>query len=353
MSSSDSKVLLLRKYLGYKQFALGFIGLCVAGMYSAAVLSPVKRNIYSLLLEVLVVGQQADASTDRSAVVASLLEEAVFEPTSETVTVMADLSNFSSPLDYNLIEVRYGHRPVPRIFLEHLPRDLKTLSPVSARKARFLKAMLPLVLQVNETIMTDREWLLEINSQASIDDVSWQDRSRLQSLAKRYGFDKDWFDKTTLVKLLEQVDVVPPSLALSQAVEESGWGTSRFAQEGNSPFGQWTFNEARGLVPRGRSSDSKHAIARYNRLIDGVYAYVDNLNTHRAYKEFREARADMRRRGTGPEGLALAKTMTRYSERGQDYVRDLCLIISANNLAPLDHARLRGRQVAWLGLFGG
>jgi Bax protein len=271
-----------------------------------------------------------------------------------TIESVAKLGSFFNLLDYSLAKVRYGRQPVPRVFLDRLPRDLQTMSSASARKALFLKAMLPLILQVNDVIMADRGKLLVLNSQVRVGGTLLeQDRVWLKDLAGRYGLDEAHLDRTALVKLLDRVDVVPASLALSQAAEESGWGTSRFAQDGNAPFGQWTFNETEGLVPLGRDAGSTHAVRAYSRLIDGVYGYIYNLNTHRAYGEFRKTRATMHRLGTDLNGFSLANTLTRYSERGHDYVDTLRTIISSNDLAPLDRAQLHGAQLAGLMPDGG
>jgi len=404
MSSSDSKGRTTLRRPGYEQFALGFVGLCVVGMYLAAALSPAERAMYSLSLSSAALGAESVKPTQEEAVSeapSKTVEVAVvvpptpehkpayvpfstpFTPVSGdsawlpqrqplsvvsppsggsitnlrggvTVKSVAKLGSFFNSLNYSLTKVRYGHQPVPRVFLDCLPRDLKTMMSVSARKSMFLKAMLPLILQVNDTISADRGKLLEINSQVRMGGtLSERDRSWMKDLARRHGLDKTRLNRTVLVKLLERVDVVPPSLALAQAVEESGWGTSRFAQEGNAPFGQRTFNETRGLVPLDRDADGTHAVRTYNRLIDGVHAYIDNLNTHRAYREFRKARATMRLVGTGLDSFGLAKTLMRYSERGQDYVDTLHTIMSANDLAPLDRARLHGSQIAGLMPSGG
>ncbi len=404
MSSSDSKGRTTLRRPGYEQFALGFVGLCVVGMYLAAALSPAERAMYSPSLSSAALGAESVKPTQEEAVSeapSKTVEVAVvvpptpehkpayvpfstpFTPVSGdsawlpqrqplsvvsppsggsitnlrggvTVKSVAKLGSFFNSLNYSLTKVRYGHQPVPRVFLDCLPRDLKTMMSVSARKSMFIKAMLPLILQVNDTISADRGKLLEINSQVRMGGtLSERDRSWMKDLARRHGLDKTRLNRTVLVKLLERVDVVPPSLALAQAVEESGWGTSRFAQEGNAPFGQRTFNETRGLVPLDRDADGTHAVRTYNRLIDGVHAYIDNLNTHRAYREFRKARATMRLVGTGLDSFGLAKTLMRYSERGQDYVDTLHTIMSANDLATLDRARLHGAQIAGLTLSGG
>jgi Bax protein len=401
MLSFYSKDRAFRQRPGYEQFALGFVGLCVVGMYLSVALSPDNRAMYSLppapavmvakaspepmessenppvlegaaeTVKVIVAvppkPERKPAYTSSDAPLALTSGDDSWQPERRPVSVVSpssggsvaslhgdvtvksvtELGSFFNLLNYSLAKVRYGRQPVPRVFLDRLPRDLKTMTSVSARKALFLKTMLPLILQVNDTIMADREKLLVLNSQVRVGGTLLeQDRAWLKDLAGRYGLDEARLDRATLVKLLDLVDVVPASLALSQAAEESGWGTSRFAQDGNAPFGQWTFNEAQGLVPADRDAGSTHAVRAYSRLIDSVQAYIDNLNTHRAYGEFRMARAAMHRLGTDLDGFSLAKTLTRYSQRGHDYVDSLHTIISINDLAPLDRAQLHGAQLA-------
>jgi Bax protein len=419
--SNDSKDCASRQRPSYEQFALGFVGLCVVGMYAIVALSPGNRAMHSLPPAPAAVVVKASPEPMEPSEKPSVLEGAVetvkavvamppkpekavvgmppkperkpdYTPSYAPLTLTsgddswqperlsvsmasppsggpvaslhggvavksaAKLGSFFNSLGYSLAKVRYSRQSVPRVFLDRLPRDLKTMSSVSARKTLFLKAMLPLILQVNDTIMADRRKLLVLNfnSQVRVGGALLEkNRVWLEDLAGRYGLDEARLDRATLVKLLDLVDVVPASLALSQAAEESGWGTSRFAQDGNAPFGQWTFDEARGLIPADRDAGSTHAVRVYSRLIDGVQAYVDNLNTHRAYGDFRKARAAMHRLGADLDGFSLAKTLTRYSKRGHDYVDTLHTIISINDLAPLDRAQLHGAQMAGLMPDGG
>ena len=158
-------------------------------------------------------------------------------------------------------------------------------------------------------------------------------------LAERYNV-----DESDLTELLKRVDGVPVSLALAQAAEESGWGTSRFSLEGNAIFGEWTFSNHQGLVPRDRESGKSHRVRTFNTLLDSVRAYVHNLNTHRAYQNFRILRSEMRESGSPVHGRKLSKTLTSYSERGSEYIEGLRAIISVNKLDRLDNAKLIRRK---------
>jgi Bax protein len=138
-----------------------------------------------------------------------------------------------------------------------------------------------------------------------------------------------------------RVDVVPPSLALGQAAYESGYGTSRFAREGNALFGQWTYG-GKGMQPREkRASKGDYGVAAYDWPLESVRAYMRNLNSHRAYQGLRDKRAAARSRGRAPTGDELADALTSYSERGAEYVKTLKGIMSTNELAVADNATLQ------------
>lgn len=240
-------------------------------------------------------------------------------------------------LDYDLHAVIQGDVGVPRLNLASLPDDLQSIRETAERKAVFFKSVLPLVLQVNEQIVEDRARLWDLRTQKQVGSkLNALDRLWLAGLAERYGVDRD-----NIGSLLRHHDVVPPSLALAQAATESAWGTSRFVREGNAIFGEWTFAaDHKGIVPNQRDEDKSHRVRAFDSLLDSVQSYVDNLNKHRAYKEFRAARADMRTKGQIIDGMRLANTLYRYSERGADYVSELHAIIGGNELDMLDGARL-------------
>jgi len=140
-----------------------------------------------------------------------------------------------------------------------------------------------------------------------------------------------------LVKeLVRRVDVIPTSLVLAQAANESGWGTSRFAREGNNIFGQWCFDEGCGLVPNRRGEDASHEVRAFASVDAAVRAYFRNLNTHPSYEDLRTLRASMRMQGLKLNSMVLARGLTRYSERGMDYVEELQDMIRINELRERD-----------------
>jgi Bax protein len=143
-------------------------------------------------------------------------------------------------------------------------------------------------------------------------------------------------DDASWHQLLVNVDVLPPSLVLSQAANESAWGTSRFAKLGNNYFGQWCFEHGCGLVPKKRDSDKAHEVAAFNSPKESLESYMQNLNSHPAYQPLRNIRAQLRREKQAVTGMALAAGLTSYSERGQEYIAELRAMIKFNKLSKYD-----------------
>ena len=247
------------------------------------------------------------------------------------------LSKTFKQLGYDLDRVRSGETAVPRLFLASLPGDIRHIRETSARKALFFKTVLPLVLQVHEEILRDRRRLWNLHFQTSLGmKTGPADRLWLMVMAERYGF-----ERVSIEALLKRVDIIPPSLALAQAAEESGWGTSRFVREGNAVFGQWTYSNTGSLVPSRRDVDKQHRVRTFNSLLDSVRAYAHNLNTHAAYRQMRKVRSNLRLKGAPLDGLVLVENLKSYSQRGQKYVEGIRALIKRNNLHRFDDARLR------------
>lgn len=244
-------------------------------------------------------------------------------------------------IGYEIDGVRI-HGEVPRLFLASLPQDLRHQKRVDLRKNTFIKSTLPLILHVNELILQDRERVISLRDQAADGRVIGQrDGLWLEETAERYGA-----KSTDPAVLLKHVDVIPPSLAISQAAEESGWGTSRFAREGNALFGQRAYaSHKKGIVPKDRPDGKTFRVRAFDHLIDGVKSYAHNLNSHPAYRDFREARAKMRANVGEIDGYRLAGALMRYSERGADYIKTIRIIMRANTLQVFDDAKL-GRSVS-------
>ena len=223
---------------------------------------------------------------------------------------------------------------------------------VEDKKELFYRSLLPLVLYANNAIIVEREKLLNIvETHPDLSTVSEADVAMILDLGIRYRLIKVLEGEAPVLpegqslndfmsNLLNRVDTIPASLALGQGAYESGYGTSRFALEGNSYFGQWTY-DGKGMSPKKkRASKGNYGVAAYEWPLDSVRSYMMNLNTHRAYSGLRDKRAQLRKQGNAVTGEALAQTLTSYSERGMEYVNSLTGMMRFNQLDAADEAQL-------------
>jgi uncharacterized FlgJ-related protein len=231
--------------------------------------------------------------------------------------------------------------------------------PVPQKKEIFYRLMLPLIMHANGMVMDRRERLLDVK--ASLNDggrISDEDMELIQSgavllrvlnedEAAGLSSDSEGFNDV-IDELLYKLDIIPNGLALGQAAYESGYGTSRFAVEGNALFGQWTYG-GKGLVPEQQRKElGDHRIASYDWPFDSVRGYFINLMSHPAYEDFRKLRAQLRAEGKPLTSMALADGLIRYSERGQEYVDTLKGIIRVNKLDIADDAVFRDEDLQFL-----
>jgi len=260
-----------------------------------------------------------------------IIEEEEFGRVENTVSLNAETTlNLFDDLDYDLAGVRAGQKVKP-IYLMKLPKDLKTLGDTKMKRELFIKIVLPLILDENQKIMDDRKKLFKILAKNfnTVGEKVW-----LKRRFKEYKIeDQD------LSKLKIRMDIIPVSIALAQAANESGWGTSRFALEGNALFGQWTWSK-KGISPANKDPDKTHKILQFQILKASVRAYKNNINTHSAYKEFREVRAQLRQDDKQIVGLDLTKYLKNYAAIGEKYVSILENIIERNSLTDFDKANL-------------
>ena len=231
---------------------------------------------------------------------------------------------------YNLDNVR-KNKIVKPINLSLLPSEIRNIESTKKKKSLFIKIVLPLILEENNRIKVDRKKLFRIlnknrNSEA---EKKW-----LNSKFKQYGVLNN-----DLSTLKVRMDIVPVSLAIAQAAKESGWGTSRFAIEGNALFGQWTWS-GEGIKPAGVDSEEKHKVMKFKVLKASVRAYQRNLNTHGSYKEFRSERANMRDNDEELDSLILADYLDKYAATGKEYTKIIKQIIKQNNLQDFDRVKL-------------
>lgn len=213
-------------------------------------------------------------------------------------------------------------------------------SGLSAERARFVRELTGVIEQENQRIALRRARLIYLlereDGGGRLDDgqMEW-----IQDLGRKYKVDFGPGEHADFRELLlKRVDTVPVSLALAQAINESAWGASRFAREGNNLFGQWCFEKGCGIVPAQRGEGLTHEVKKFGSVSESVRAYLHNLNTNRAYQEFRKQRA-LARAGNKPlEGIVLARGLKSYSARGNSYVQSLVKIMNDFGFAALDGA---------------
>lgn len=244
-----------------------------------------------------------------------------------------ELADLFRDVSYTLTEVRLGEA-VPPLKVDRVPGDLNTKDG-NERKSLFITAILPVVLEVNQRVLADREQLLYLRDKIAAVPLRMTaiERIWLEDLADRYESSVDKLDE-----LVRRVDIVPPSMAIAQGGVESGWGTSFAARNGNALFGQIQTGGRHSVsVPWKPGAGMPQPFTDVGEATD---AYITNLNTHPAYASFRAERAAMRERGEHPEGYRLIGTLLRYSERGQAYVQFVRQIMRENELSDFDKSRL-------------
>ena len=251
----------------------------------------------------------------------------------ETDTVRLNASTIKQlfeDTDYKLDDVR-EKKLVKPVALTLLPAEIKMIENTKRRKEFFIQIVLPLILKENNNIRLDRKMLFTIINK---NNNSKLEKKWLEKKFKQYGIpSKD------LSTLKVRMDEIPVSLAIAQAAKETGWGTSRFAQEGNALFGQWTWS-GEGLKPKEADGNEGHKVMKFNVLQASVRAYQRNLNTHSSYKNFRLARAQLRDTGKQLDSILLSQFLEHYAETGNEYVEVLKKIIKQNNLKDFDDAKL-------------
>ena len=240
------------------------------------------------------------------------------------------ISSVFEDINHDLSKIRRTKKVKP-IFISLLPKDLETVSNIEERKELFIKIVLPLIIDSNNNIKSDRKKLFQILNKKN---NNFAEKKWLRKKFKEYKI-----NNKDISLLKRRMDIIPVSLAIAQAAKETGWGTSRFALEGNALYGQWTWGSD-GIDPNEKDSSKSHKIKKFKELKMSVESYTNNLNTHSGYQEFREARADLRQKKQDITGLKLTKYLDRYAKTGKEYTRIIQLIIKQNSLDDFDKARL-------------
>jgi len=238
--------------------------------------------------------------------------------------------NLFKDVEYDLGQVR-SKKLVKPIYFTQFPRDLDELQSTQLKKETFIKIVLPLIVVENERILDDRKRLQILSEKKFTTDSEkqWIRQKLLEYKVK----------KGDLKELLVRMDIIPASIALAQAAKESGWGTSRFALEGNAIFGQWTWS-GQGIAPLDRESNKNHKVLKFPILRASVKAYKNNLNTHKSYVKFRAKRSSLREKNKKISGLELTETLNNYAQTGSAYTKILNQIIKQNRLTDFEPVSL-------------
>ena len=238
-------------------------------------------------------------------------------------------------VEYDLKQVRYQKKVKP-IYFTQFPKDLDEIKDTQLKKETFIKIVLPLVVAENDKILNDRMKLKKIISKKMTSD---KEKLWLRQKLREYKV-----KNSDMKELQKRMDIIPVSIALAQAAKESGWGTSRFALEGNAIFGQWTWT-GQGIEPLNKGKHEGHKILRFPILRASVKAYKNNLNTHKVYSEFREKRSKLRKRNRKIKGTELTDTLDKYAQTGKEYTKILEQIINQNDLSDFETVRLTNSVV--------
>ena len=231
-----------------------------------------------------------------------------------------------------LTQENIGHLPI----ISELPDDFSEIQDVPTKKKLFYLVTLPLIYNTNTSIMQERRMVINIEKKFARKELNKNETDEIIRLSKKYKLDYSEINTKLFRKLKQRINIIPVSLALGQAIIESGWGQSRFATEGNALYGQWTTREDKGIIPQDRDEDKSHAVLKFKNLSQSVEAYMFNINTHQAYYNFRVIRRiDERIKYTDPISMKV-KYLAAYAEIGDKYVDKLELIIASNNLQEFD-----------------
>lgn len=225
-------------------------------------------------------------------------------------------------------------RFITQPFSEEVP-DFASYPAGSERKAVFFEYFEMIIQEEIRVTLAQRDYISAMFT--SRHELSNKDEQRVTTIAKDYEIEQfDADDSQHWQLLLRRVDIVPASLALAQAANESAWGTSRFAREANNFFGHWCFEKGCGLVPKNRNAGANHEVADFDSPRESVQKYMRNLNTHPAYLHLRKIRERLRNQNKPITSHALLPALQKYSERGDAYIQELEEMINYNKLTKYD-----------------
>ena len=243
-----------------------------------------------------------------------------------------DLVNVFNKNNYNY-ETVLKHKKVPNLYISSLPEDFSKIVSSSKKKSLFVRSILPLIVKENNRIKTLSSRIKNLRSnfkKIGRSEAIWLDKMMSSYKVK----------SNDINDLITKVDIIPVSIALGQAAIESGWGTSRFAMEGNALYGQWSWKTGSGIVPKGRDVNEVYEVKSFLSLSNSVSSYMKNLNTHQNYKNFRVNRKLLREHNIPVSGLYLYKYLDKYAI-DSNYSDTLKKIIDINKFEELENVEIQ------------
>lgn len=236
--------------------------------------------------------------------------------------------------DNDEIVINLKNLHIPKIKSSSLPvPDFASFENTVEKKKAFFAYLLPEIKRQNNIVKKEREMVLSLKSIYQENQrFSTDEMEVFEVLKKKYKLNivKDVSIEDTISQLIIRVDVIPEALILVQAANESGWGTSRFAQQGYNFFGLWCFKKGCGFVPRQRNDDAEHEVAKFKDLSHSVMTYIRNLNRLYAYQKLRQVRFNLKQQNSPVTAEALAIGLMSYSSRGQEYIDELLAMLRVN-----------------------
>ncbi|RUO34971.1 glucosaminidase domain-containing protein [Aliidiomarina soli] len=215
---------------------------------------------------------------------------------------------------------------------------------VTERKREFFAYLLPAIDEVNQRITEQRAYLNQLQNKVEQGgSLNQREQRWMETILSYYRVDEEQLQEQFAV-LNRRVDIVPGTLVLIQAANESGWGTSRFATQGLNFFGQWCWTDGCGIVPGSRPDGERYEVRRFDSMEASVESFIRNLNTHFAYAELRQMRLEEREQEDSVSSTTLTAGLMSYSERGQDYIDELNQMIRINRPI-IEDVRDEGLQV--------
>ncbi|MEY8214158.1 MAG: glucosaminidase domain-containing protein [Colwellia sp.] len=244
-----------------------------------------------------------------------IVVEDVVEPVADKVTAQI------------VEKIKITEKPLHQV---NLP-DFAAIYDIPTKKRQFFDFVRPAIEAKNTKLVEDRTKLEYWHEQISLGlGLTVEEQTSLQTLIKAYRINKEASTLQQINDLLVRVDIIPTSLVLVQAANESAWGTSRFARIGLNFFGIWCYKKGCGMVPGGRNTGAKHEVAAFQSVDAAVSGYFNNINKHNAYHVFRTIRAELRAQDQTLDAEILATGLLPYSERGVQYVLDITDMLRHN-----------------------